>query len=114
MSPKNKLKPLPRKTTVFVQIKCRHNLTQMASTELATNLFRATQTEEKLRGDGIKNKAAANQTHKQVGDKVRQTIQELGGTMPESLPAEESIKAVERRVKKQQQLATGDSEGGEE
>ncbi len=90
-------------------------LDHMGSTELAANLFRATQTEEKLRRDGIKGKAAANQTHKRVGAKVRQTIKELGGTMPESLPAEESIKAVERRVKKQQQLESGEgSEGGEE
>lgn len=90
-------------------------LDHMGSTELAANLFRATQTEEKLRREGIKGKAAANKTHKEVGAKVRQTIKELGGTMPESLPAEESIKAVERRVKKQQQLDSGtDSGGGEE
>jgi DNA-damage-inducible protein D len=90
-------------------------LDHMGSTELAANLFRATQTEEKLRREGIKGKAAANKTHKEVGAKVRQTIKELGGTMPESLPAEESIKAVERRVKKQQQLESGsDSDGGEE
>lgn len=90
-------------------------LDHMGSTELAANLFRATQTEEKLRRDGIKGKAAANQTHKEVGAKVRQTIKELGGTMPESLPAEESIKAVERRVKNLQLLEPGeDSERGEE
>lgn len=90
-------------------------LDHMGSTELAANLFRATQTEEKLRREGIKGKAAANKTHKEVGAKVRQTIKELGGTMPEALPAEESIKAVERRVKKQQQLESGtDSDGGEE
>lgn len=90
-------------------------LDHMGSTELAANLFRATQTEEKLRRDGVKGKAAANRTHKEVGAKVRQTIKELGGTMPESLPAEESIKTVERRVKKQQQLEAGeDSEGGDE
>lgn len=90
-------------------------LDHMGSTELAANLFRATQTEEKLRREGIKGKAAANKTHKEVGAKVRQTIKELGGTMPEVLPAEESIKAVERRVKKQQQLDAGtDSEVDEE
>lgn len=95
--------------------KSQHILDHMGSTELAANLFRATQTEEKLRRDGTKGKAAANQIHKEVGAKVRQTIKELGGTMPEALPAEESIKAVERRVKKQQQLEAGDgSEGGEE
>lgn len=75
-------------------------LDHMGSTELAANLFRATQTEEKLRREGLKGKATANRTHREVGAKVRQTIRELGGTMPENLPAVESIKAVERRVKK--------------
>ncbi len=56
----------------------------MRSTELAANLFRATQTEEKLRKEQIKGKAKANQTHYNVGKKVRQTIEELGGTMPEN------------------------------
>ncbi len=68
----------------------------MGSTELAANLFRATQTEEKLRRDGIKGKQQANQTHFAVGQKVRQTIEELGGTMPEDLPTpERSIKQLE-------------------
>jgi len=75
-------------------------LDHMGSTELAANLFRATQTEEKLKRDGIKGKTAANQAHREVGEKVRKTIEEIGGTMPESLPTEESIKAVERRVNK--------------
>lgn len=88
-------------------------LDPMGSTELAANLFRATQTEEKLRRDGTKGKAAANQVHKEVGAKVRLTIKELGGTMPEALPAEESIKAVEKRVKKQQQLEGGGEQEGD-
>lgn len=67
-------------------------LDHMGTTELAANLFRATQTEEKLRRDQIKGKRNANKTHYEVGKKVRQTIQELGGTMPEELPAEKSIK----------------------
>ncbi len=61
-------------------------LDHMGSTELAANLFRATQTEEKLRRDKVRGKTQANQTHYEVGKKVRQTIQELGGTMPENLP----------------------------
>ncbi|WP_310568153.1 DNA damage-inducible protein D [Hydrogenophaga sp.] len=61
-------------------------LDHMGSTELAANLFRATQTEEKLRRDQVQGKAQANKTHYDVGRKVRQTIQELGGTMPEKLP----------------------------
>jgi DNA-damage-inducible protein D len=64
-------------------------LDHMGSTELAANLFRATQTEEKLRHDQVKGKSRANQTHYEVGRKVRQTIAELGGTMPENLPKPE-------------------------
>jgi len=68
----------------------------MGSTELAANLFRATQTEEKLRRDRVQGKDAANRTHYTVGRKVRQTIKELGGTMPEDLPTpEKSIKQLE-------------------
>ena len=73
----------------------------MGSTELAANLFRATQTEEKLRRDNIQGKEQANQTHFDVGAKVRKTIEELGGTMPEDLPTpEKSIKQIEREVEK--------------
>jgi DNA-damage-inducible protein D len=75
-------------------------LDHMGSTELAANLFRATQTEEKLRRDRISGKDAAGRTHKEVGTKVRQTIRDLGGTMPENLPAAESIKKVESRKRK--------------
>ncbi|MDH2999031.1 damage-inducible protein D [Pasteurellaceae bacterium LFhippo2] len=77
-------------------------LDHMGSTELAANLFRATQAEEKLRRDNIQTKQQANQTHFDVGQKVRQTIQELGGTMPEDLPTpDKSIKALEASQKKQ-------------
>ena len=75
-------------------------LDHMGSTELAANLFRATQTEEKLRRDRVKGKEQAGRTHHEVGAKVRQTIRELGGTMPENLPAAESIKAVESKKRK--------------
>lgn len=61
-------------------------LDHMGSTELAANLFRATQTEEKLKRDQVSTKRQANQTHFEVGAKVRATIKELGGTMPENLP----------------------------
>jgi DNA-damage-inducible protein D len=76
-------------------------LDHMNSTELAANLFRATQTEEKLRRENIKGRARANQTHREVGAKVRQTIKELGGTMPENLPVAESIKKLENKKRKQ-------------
>ena len=72
----------------------------MGSTELAANLFRATQTEEKLRREQVKGKTNANQTHYEVGKKVRQTIEELGGTMPENLPTADSIKKIETKEKK--------------
>ena len=72
-------------------------LDHMGSTELAANLFRATQTEEKLRRDKVYGKDEANKTHFEVGAKVRQTIKELGGTMPEDLPTpEKSIKQIEK------------------
>ena len=73
----------------------------MGSTELAANLFRATQTEEKLRRDNIQGKQEANQTHYHVGKKVRETIKELGGTMPEDLPTpKSSIKEIEQKSQK--------------
>ncbi len=76
-------------------------LDHMGSTELAANLFRATQTDEKLRRENIRGKEKANQTHYEVGRKVRQTIAELGGTMPEDLPTpEKSIKQIESEQKK--------------
>ncbi len=77
-----------------------HILDHMGSTELAANLFRATQTEEKLRRENVRQKDHANRIHHEVGRKVRQTIRELGGTMPENLPTAESIKRVESREKK--------------
>lgn len=75
-------------------------LDHMGSTELAANLFRATQTEDKLRRDNIRDKSAANRTHFEVGKKVRETIKELGGTMPEDLPTPESVKRLESRQKR--------------
>lgn len=76
-------------------------LDHMGSTELAANLFRATQTDEKLRRENITGKTAANKAHYEVGKKVRQTIADLGGTMPEDLPTpSKSIKQIEREQKK--------------
>lgn len=81
--------------------KSQNILDHMGSTELAANLFRATQTDEKLRRDNVQGKAAANQVHYQVGAKVRQTIKDLGGTMPEDLPTpEKSIRQLEREQEK--------------
>jgi len=76
-------------------------LDHMGSTELAANLFRATQTDEKLRRENITGKEQANATHFEVGEKVRKTIQELGGTMPEDLPTQKrSVKQIENEQKK--------------
>ena len=72
-------------------------LDHMGATELAANLFRITQTDDKLRRENIKGKEKANETHFAVGKKVRQTIAELGGTMPEDLPTpEKSIKVLKK------------------
>jgi|SRR5450830_737189 len=82
-------------------------LDHMGSTELAANLFRATQTEEKLKRDEVSGKRQANQTHFQVGQTVRKTIEELGGTMPEALPTPgTSIKQIETAAKKLEQKKT--------
>ena len=72
----------------------------MGGTELAANLFRITQTDEKLRRENIEGKENANSAHYEVGSKVRQTIQELGGTLPENLPTpDKSIKQLEKENK---------------
>lgn len=75
-------------------------LDHMGSEELAANLFRATQTDAKLQRDAVFGEAKANQTHFEIGRKVRQTIKELGGTMPEKLPRVLGINAVKSKLKK--------------
>lgn len=75
-------------------------LDHMGSEELAANLFRATQADAKLRRENIQGEAKANQAHFEVGRKVRQTIRELGGTMPENLPVPDSINKAKGRIKK--------------
>ena len=76
-------------------------LDHMGYEELAANLFRATQTEAKIKRDNIQGKNEANKTHYHVGKEVRDTIERLGGTMPEDLPTpSKSIKQIEREQKK--------------
>lgn len=70
----------------------------MGSAELAANLFRATQTEEKLRRDGVADKDVACRIHHFVGQRVREAMAQLGGTAPEDLPLEEPIERVRRRL----------------
>jgi DNA-damage-inducible protein D len=73
-------------------------LDHMGATELAANLFRATQAEEKLKRDVPQGKDAANRVHREVGETVRRTIEKLGGTMPEHLPPAECIKKVAKKL----------------
>lgn len=88
-------------------------LDHMGSTELAANLFRATQTEEKLKKEGIQGKTNANKVHKQVGAKVRKAIKDIGGTMPEDLPVAESIKKLERKEKKLRKIMNNNEKESE-
>ncbi|MFA5748402.1 MAG: DNA damage-inducible protein D [Candidatus Absconditabacterales bacterium] len=80
-------------------------LDNIGSEELAANLFRATQTEAKIKRDGIVGQNKADLTHFEVGKKVRKTIQEIGGTMPEKLPTSDHIKEAKKRIKQQQKLS---------
>lgn len=75
------------------------------SEELAANLFRITQTESKIKREDIKGKKKANKTHYEVGRKIRKTIEELGGTMPENLPTpEKSLKELEKEKHYQEKI----------
>jgi DNA-damage-inducible protein D len=83
-------------------------LDHMGSIELAANLFRSTQTEEKLRRELVGTKAQANKMHHAVGQRVRATIRELGGTMPEALPVpQKSIPQLEREKAKRMKADEG-------
>ena len=80
-------------------------LDNMGSVELAANLFRITQTEQKLKNDKIKGENKANKTHYNIGKIVRNAIKEVGGTMPEDLPTpEKSLKELEKEKKEIQKL----------
>jgi DNA-damage-inducible protein D len=71
----------------------------MDTIELAANLFRMTQTKDKLKRENIKNQRDAIETHEAVGKRVRAAIEEIGGTMPENIPPAEPIKKVKQRLK---------------
>ncbi len=81
--------------------KHQHILDHMGGEELGANIFRATQAEARLRRESVQGEAKANQVHFEVGKKVRQTIKELGGEMPENLPVVDNIAKVKRRLKKE-------------
>lgn len=78
-------------------------LDHMGSEELAANLFRATQAEAKLRRENIQGEQNANKAHHEVGKKVRKTIAEIGGTMPEDLPPADGVNKAQTRLKKADQ-----------
>jgi len=79
-------------------------LDHMNSEELAANLFRATQTDAKIKRDNIKGQMNANLAHYEVGQKVRNTIANLGGTMPEELPTPDAIGKASTRIKKSKKV----------
>jgi len=72
---------------------------RMDTTELAANLFRMTQTKEKLKKQKIVNQRDAIDTHAKVGKEVRAAISRINGTLPENIPPAEPIKAVQKRLK---------------
>lgn len=72
-------------------------LDNMGSDELIANLFRISQTEQKLKNENIKLESKANETHYEVGKEIRNTIKKLGGTMPENIPTpDKSLKELEK------------------
>jgi len=75
-------------------------LDRAGSTELAANLFRITQTDDKINKEKITGDTAATKTHFMVGGKVRQAIKDIGGTTPEHLPLEKHIKQIKKDAKK--------------
>ena len=85
---------------IFKRKKLRYRediLDNMGSEELADNIFRIAQTDAKLKRDNVDNEYTANSVHYEVGKKVRNTIKELGGTMPEDLPTPKtSLKELEK------------------
>ena len=74
-------------------------LDRAGPTELAANLFRITQTDEKIKKDKIQGDQLASRTHFMVGGKVRQTIKDIGGVLPEQLSPEKHIKEVKKELK---------------
>lgn len=74
-------------------------LDRAGATELAANLFRITQTDEKLKKGGVRGDGPAQQTHNMVGGKIRQTIKDIGGELPENLKPEKHIKEIKKEIK---------------
>jgi DNA-damage-inducible protein D len=89
-------------------------MARMDTTELIANQFRMSQTREKLKRENIRNQRDAMETHEMVGKKVRSTIEELGGTLPENIPPAESIKTVKNRLKSSQPCLTLETQNASE
>lgn len=70
-------------------------------TELAANLFRITQTNEKIQKENVQGEGRVSMTHFVVGSKVREAIEKIGGTKPENLLPETHIKELEKHQRKQ-------------
>lgn len=72
----------------------------MNSDELVANIFRMSLTKQKLKNENIKGEESAKKAHYKVGKKVRETIEELGGTVPEKMPVpNKSIKEIKNKLK---------------
>ena len=97
---------------IFKRKKLRYRediLDNMGSEELADNIFRIAQTAAKLKRDNVDNEYTANSVHYEVGKEIRNTIEKLGGTMPEKLPTpEKSLKQIEKEFnsKQKQKITT--------
>ncbi len=89
---------------IFKRKKLRYRediLDNMGSEELADNIFRIAQTDSKLKRDNVDNEYTANYVHYEVGREVRNSINRLGGTMPEDLPTpDRSLKELEKESRK--------------
>jgi len=89
-------------------------LDRAGATELAANLFRITQTEDRLLKDAEAGKRhgqrGAEGVHFMIGGKVRETIKDIGGTVPEQLPPEPHIKELKKRIKADEKRKLGPSE----
>ncbi len=80
-------------------------LDNIGSDELIANLFRISQTEQKLKRDNIQGDGKAKEIHYEVGKEVRNTIKRLGGVMPEDLPTpKKSLKELEKEKSKQEKI----------
>lgn len=82
-------------------------LDMAGTTELAANLFRITQTDEKLKKDRAYGDYPASRVHNMVGGKVRQTIKDIGGILPEDLLVEKHIRELRKELKGLEKLSSG-------